>query len=53
MKLYHWDGKQLEPVWTVDFIAEKLGRPHQMRFGARALYASEGTPEWITEVAER
>ncbi len=40
VKLYHWDGKQLEHVWTVDFKAEKLGRAHQMRFGSHALYGS-------------
>jgi hypothetical protein len=25
----------------VDFIAAKLGRPHQMRFGAYSLYAGK------------
>ena len=40
VKLYRWDGETLEPVFTVDFIAAKLGRAHQMRFGSRALYAS-------------
>ena len=40
VKLYRWDGETLEPVFTVDFIAKKLGRAHQMRFGSRALYAS-------------
>lgn len=40
VKLYHWDGKQLTHEWTVDFLAQKLGRAHQMRFGSGALYAS-------------
>ncbi len=40
VKLYHWDGKQLRHQWSVDFMAEKLGRAHQMRFGSQALYAS-------------
>ena len=40
---YHWDGKELKHVWTVDFIEQKLGRAHQMRFGSYALYASFGT----------
>jgi len=40
VKLYHWDGKQLKHQWSLDFIAEKLGRAHQMRFGSQALYAS-------------
>ena len=38
VKLYHWDGKELTHEWTVDFYAEGLGRSHQMRFGAYALY---------------
>ena len=37
-KGYTWDGKELTHKFTVDFTAEKLGRPHQMRFGAYALY---------------
>ena len=41
VKLYAWDGKELTHRWTVDFIEEKLGRPHQMRFGAFALYARQ------------
>ena len=40
VKLYHWDGKQLKHQWSVDFMALKLGRAHQMRFGSQALYAS-------------
>ncbi len=43
LKLYHWDGKQLQQQFAIDFIAEKLGRPHQMRFGAYALYAGSNT----------
>jgi selenium-binding protein 1 len=42
LKAYRWDGKQLEPAFQVDFLAEKLGRPHQMRFGAYSLYAADG-----------
>jgi selenium-binding protein 1 len=38
LKAYTWDGKKLAPTFAIDFTAEKLGRPHQMRFGARALY---------------
>jgi selenium-binding protein 1 len=40
VKLYHWNGKELEHIWTVDFIEQKLGRAHQMRFGAYSLYGS-------------
>jgi selenium-binding protein 1 len=39
LKLYHWDGKRLTQQFSIDFIQQKLGRPHQMRFGAYALYA--------------
>jgi len=38
-KAYTWDGEKLNQKFAIDFIAEKLGRPHQMRFGAHALYA--------------
>ncbi len=40
LKAYDFDGKTLTPRFAIDFRAEKLGRPHQMRFGARALYAT-------------
>ena len=39
-KAYAWDGKELVEQFAIDFIASKLGRPHQMRFGAYALYAT-------------
>lgn len=38
LKLFHWDGHELKQQFAIDFTAEKLGRPHQMRFGAYALY---------------
>lgn len=38
-KAYAWDGKGLKAQFAIDFTQEKLGRPHQMRFGAYALYA--------------
>lgn len=44
LKAYAWDGKELKEKFAIDFIAEKLGAPHQMRFGARALY-SQAPPE--------
>lgn len=44
-KLYHWNGKQLSEQFSIDFNAEKLGRPHQMRFGAYSLYANKIVPE--------
>ena len=38
LKAYTWDGKSLEPRFSVDFTALALGRPHHMRFGSAALY---------------
>jgi selenium-binding protein 1 len=40
-KLYSFDGKKLKEEFTIDFVAEKLGSPHQMRFGAYALYGKK------------
>jgi hypothetical protein len=35
LKAYTWDGKALTPTFAIDFRAEKLGRPHIMRFSQR------------------
>ena len=40
-KAYHWDGKKLEEQFAIDFNKAKLGRPHQMRFGAHSLYSGK------------
>ncbi len=40
LKAYDWDGEELTHRFTVDFAAERLGRPHIMRFGASSLYGS-------------
>jgi selenium-binding protein 1 len=48
-KAYVWDGTKLNEKFAVDFLAAKLGAPHQMRFGARALYA--GAPGAAPQVA--
>jgi selenium-binding protein 1 len=40
-KAYAWNGTKLEPKFQIDFLEEKLGLPHQMRFGARALYTAK------------
>ena len=37
-KAYDWNGSALEEKFAIDFLAENLGAPHQMRFGAYALY---------------
>jgi len=38
LRAYAWDGKKLSATFRIDFKAEGLGRPHQMRFGAYQLY---------------
>ena len=37
-KAYDWDGEKLHQKFAIDFLEAKLGSPHQMRFGAYALY---------------
>jgi selenium-binding protein 1 len=37
-KAYDWDGERLTPAFQIDFLKAGLGAPHQMRFGAYALY---------------
>ena len=39
-KAYVWDGDKLDEQFMIDFYAEKLGRAHQMRFGAYSLYGA-------------
>jgi selenium-binding protein 1 len=41
LKAYSWDGKRLAPLFTIDFTAEKLGRPHHMHFGQDAFYKNQ------------
>lgn len=41
VKLFSWDGKKLTQQFSIDFIKAKLGRAHQMRFGAYSLYAAK------------
>ena len=43
-KMYDFDGKKLDHKLTIDFVAQKLGYPHQMRFGAYSLYGMN-TPQ--------
>ena len=38
-KAYTWNGAKLQHEFSIDFEKEKLGRPHQMRFGAYSLYS--------------
>jgi selenium-binding protein 1 len=54
LKAFAWDGKQLTPEFALDFNALELGRPHQMRFGAHALYGqSPPKPPHATRVSAR
>ncbi len=48
LKLYHWNGKKMTEQFNIDFYAEKLGRAHQMRFGAFSLYGKK----WKQNYAE-
>jgi len=41
LKVYDFDGKELKETMSIDFLAAKLGSPHQMRFGAYALYGDK------------
>jgi methanethiol oxidase len=38
IKSFVWDGHELNERFVIDFTREKLGRPHEMKFGAYALY---------------
>ncbi|MEJ2168703.1 MAG: selenium-binding protein SBP56-related protein [Desulfobacterales bacterium] len=38
IKSYEWDGNVLKERFVIDFTREKLGRAHEMKFGAYALY---------------
>jgi selenium-binding protein 1 len=44
-KAYQWDGKALAEQFSIDFVEQKLGRAHQMRFGAYSLYAKNKQTE--------
>ncbi len=46
VKLYHWDEekKKMSLQFKIDFLKEKLGLPHQMRFGAYSLYSEAPVP---------
>ena len=41
LKVYDFDGTELQETLSIDFLAAKLGSPHQMRFGAYALYGDK------------
>ena len=41
LKAYGWDGTRLTPLFAVDFLREKLGRPHIMHFGQERFYKNQ------------
>jgi selenium-binding protein 1 len=51
-KAYNHVNGKLEHIFTIDFAAEKLGMPHQMRFGAYSLYAQTPDVENSGKMAE-
>jgi selenium-binding protein 1 len=38
---YRFDGKKLSPLFRLDFMAAKLGRPHIMQFGQDQFYKNQ------------
>lgn len=40
LRAFEWNGQELVPRFSVDFTAEKLGRPHIMHFGQAAFFAT-------------
>ena len=40
-KAFQWQDGKLKPAFHIDFLAAKLGAPHQMRFGAYGLYGKQ------------
>lgn len=49
VKAFAWDGKKLAPLFAVDFTAEKLGRPHLMRFGQEGFWVAKTAPTAVGE----
>jgi selenium-binding protein 1 len=49
LKAFSWDGKQLTPLFEVDFAKLGLGRPHIMNFGQRGFYAARPVGEPVAE----
>jgi selenium-binding protein 1 len=52
-KLYNWDGATLTPQFSLDFVEMGLGSPHQMRFGAHALYGKAPAKTGHDDMAAR
>ena len=52
-KAYSWDGKSLNPQFSIDFIEAKLGLPHQMRFGAYSLFGKNNPRLAANEIVQK
>ena len=52
LKLYHYEDGKLAKKFEIDFIKQKLGRAHQMRFGAYSLYAKKPEEAADTQLTE-
>ncbi len=50
-KAFDWEDGALKARFSIDFLKEGLGLPHQMRFGAYSLYAKRA-PETNTALAK-
>ncbi len=44
LRAFRWDGKTLEPAFSIDFREQQLGRPHIMRFGQLDFWAGQPAP---------
>jgi len=40
LRAFSWDGKELKPLFELDFYAHKLGRAHHMKFGTNSIKAA-------------
>lgn len=49
IKLFSWNGTDMEEQFSIDFYEEKLGRAHQMRFGAYSLYGKTAPADMLAE----
>jgi methanethiol oxidase len=59
LRAYDWDGKNLTQKFEVDFLGEKLGRPHHMKFSGEGFArhapsrGSAMTKKWLCASPKR
>ena len=51
-KAYDYANGKLSKKFEIDFLKEKLGLPHQMRFGAYSLYAKTPSNKNLAELSQ-